>query len=80
MQGGRRGEKWLSRYLQRKGVSWRQVVSGSPFWYSAPFEAYNVRYLPMYLLLDRKGDLVAVDPRGDELDDAIERALALRSD
>jgi hypothetical protein len=51
------------------------VLSGSPYWYSEPFEEYDVRYLPLHLLLDSEGRIVAVNPRGEGLDAAIEEAL-----
>ncbi len=75
MKGGKKGKKWLTRYLERKQADWPQVLSGSPFWYSPPFEAYDVRYLPLHLLLDGNGRIVDVNPRGGQLDAAIERAL-----
>jgi hypothetical protein len=46
-------------------------------WYAGPFEAYDVGYLPLHVLLDRQGKIAAVnlDPRG-QLGPAIERLLA----
>jgi hypothetical protein len=38
-----------------------------------------VRYLPLHLLLDRGGRIVDVNPRGEQLDEAIERALIAKS-
>jgi hypothetical protein len=75
VKGGKKGRKRLARYLEDKGATWPQVLSESAYWYSAPFEAYDVRYLPLHLLLDRDGRVAAVDPRGERLDEAVERAL-----
>ena len=75
MEGGRKGRKWLNRYLEGKRATWSQALSGSPLWYSGPFEEYGVRYLPLYLLLGRDGRILEINPRGEELDRAIERAL-----
>jgi len=76
VQGGKKGRKWLTRYLDRQQATWPQALSGSPMWYSPPFEAYEVNYLPLHLLLDREGRIVEVNPRAEGLDDAVERALA----
>jgi hypothetical protein len=51
-------------------------MGGGPGWYRPPFEAYNVRYIPLYLLLDRNGKVVGANLRGAGLDRAIERELA----
>lgn len=75
MKGGNKGKKKLTRYLDGKRATWPQVLSGSPEWYSAPFEEYDVRYLPLHLLLDDSGRIVEVNPRGKKLDEAIARAL-----
>jgi len=45
-------------------------------WYTGAFEAYNVQYLPLHLLLDRTGRIVEVNPRGERLAHAVEEALA----
>ena len=71
-----KGRKRLTRYLDGKRATWPQVLSGSPRWYSPPFEPYDVRYLPMHLLLDREGNIVDVNPRGEALDEAVAQALA----
>lgn len=57
-------------------MTWPHVMGGGPGWYRPPFEAYNVRYIPLYLLLDRSGNVVGTDLRGAGLDRAIERELA----
>ncbi len=36
-------------------------------------------YLPLHLLLDREGRIVDINPRGEQLDEAIERALDAES-
>ena len=75
MKGGKSGRRWLTGYLEKKQATWPQAISGSPAWYSAPFEDYDVRYLPLHLLLDREGRIIEVNPRGERLDGAVERAL-----
>ena len=75
MKGGKKGRKWLSRYLDGKQATWPQALSGSAQWYSGAFEAYNVRYLPLHLLLGPDGRIIDVNPRGEQLDGSIERAL-----
>lgn len=76
MEGGETGRKWLRGYLERKEATWPQVLGSRPRWYAPPFEAYNVRFLPLYLLLDRDGKIAAVNPRGRALDRAVERELS----
>jgi len=75
VEGGKKGKKRLSRYLEGKQAEWPQVLTGSPYWYAEPFEAYDVRYLPLHLLLDGEGRIVEVNPRGERLDEAVARAL-----
>ncbi len=75
MEGGEDGKTWLTEYLERKKATWPQALSGSAEWYGPPFEAYNVRYLPLHILLDEEGRIVSVNPRGPLLDRAIEEAL-----
>lgn len=68
MEGGEKGERWLRKYKEKHRINWPTVPTGSPYWYDEPFEAYNVSYLPFYLLLDPERELIAVDPRGARLD------------
>lgn len=76
MQGGKNGRRRLAEYLERRQVNWPQAISGSPNWYSPPFAAYDVSYLPLQLLLDREGRILEVNPRGRGIVEAVERALA----
>jgi len=76
VEGGAKGRSRLAKYLERMRATWPQALSGSPSWYSGPFEAYKVTYLPLVLLLDRAGRIVEVNPRGPRLDRAVEQALA----
>jgi len=80
VEGGRKGRKWLNRYLEHKRATWPQALSGSPLWYSGPFEEYGVRYLPLHLLIGRDGRILEINPRGEELDRAIERALGAEAE
>jgi hypothetical protein len=70
--------EWLPNYLKDKGVEWTQVVAASDGgrWYPPPFDAYDVRYVPLYLLLDREGRIVSANPTRAALGPAIEEALA----
>ncbi len=78
--GPQRKDGWLSNYLKDKGATWTQVVAASDHggWYPPPFDAYDVRYVPLYLLLDREGRIVRVNPHRGDLPAAIEAALAAR--
>lgn len=73
MEGDEAGIEWLREFRDKHGIDWPTVATGSPAWYSEPFEAYNVGYLPFYLLLDRQGRVIDVDTRGPRLDRALAR-------
>jgi hypothetical protein len=67
------GKKWLREFLDEHRINWTTVFSNESYWFSEPFEEYNVRYLPFYLLLDENGEVVEADPRGARLDTLMAR-------
>ena len=75
VEGDEKGKQWLRDYAAKRGLTWPQAPSGS-LWYGPPFEEYSVRYLPFYLILDRKGKVVDADVRDrDKLEALIESLL-----
>ncbi len=71
----RRG--WLSNYVAGKGADWPQIIAVTERgWYPPPFDAYDVDYVPMYLLLDREGRILEVNPPVDDLGRVVERVLS----
>jgi peroxiredoxin len=62
----------LERFLNRESVPWAQSCDGLA-WESPLIRKLGVLSLPASFLLDRDGRIVARDPRGDALDEALER-------
>lgn len=76
VEGDEKGKRWLEDYAKKKNLTWPQVPSGQA-WYGEPFDEYNVRYLPFYLILDRQGKVVDADVREPKkLEALIEKLLA----
>ena len=75
VEGDEKGKRWLEDYAKKKNLTWPQVPSGQA-WYGEPFDEYDVRYLPFYLILDRHGKVVDADVRDREkLEALIEKLL-----
>ena len=72
VEGDDKGRRWLGEYARKKNLTWPQVPSGV-IWYGEPFDAYNVAYLPFYLILDREGKVVDAEVnKQEELEALIE--------
>ena len=78
MEDDEAGKKWLRKYLDEHEVTWPQITSGAA-WGGGISTPYEIHGLPLNLLFDREGKLVAVDIRGKKLDDAIARILDVSS-
>lgn len=66
-------DKWVSA-IQQDGLVWENHVSDLKYWNCEPAARYGVRAIPQTFLLDRKGVVVALNPR-DNLEDAITKVL-----
>lgn len=77
MRDGKAELERVRELLRREGADWPQALSLGNHWYNPPFEPYDVGYIPFSVLLDRGGRVIATDLRGDSLDRAVERALAV---
>ncbi|MEO1438624.1 MAG: TlpA family protein disulfide reductase, partial [Bacteroidota bacterium] len=56
-------------------LSWPYHVSDLKGWRCEPAQVYGVRSIPYTLLLDREGKIAAVNPRKDQLEEAIKANL-----
>lgn len=67
-------EKWLEA-IKKDGITWPQV-SDLKYWECEAARDYNVQGIPFTVLLDKEGKILAKNLRGDDLEKAIEKALA----
>jgi peroxiredoxin len=67
-------DKWLDA-IQKDGITWPQV-SDLKYWECEAARDYNVQGIPFTVLLDKDGKILAKNLRGEELEKAIEKALA----
>lgn len=66
-------QNWLDA-IEKDGLTWPQV-SDLKFWNSAVANLYAVRSIPQNFLLDPNGVIIAVNLRGDELTNTLEKLL-----
>ncbi len=67
-------ERW-EQAIEADKLSWPYHVSDLQFWQSAPARQYGVSAIPATFLLDRSGKIVAINPRGNDLETQIESLL-----
>lgn len=62
----RPGQKdaWVSA-IKQDGLVWDNHVSDLQFWNSAPAATYGVRSIPHTFLIDRNGNIAAINPRNN---------------
>lgn len=62
----RPGQKdaWVAA-IKQDGLVWDSHVSDLQFWNSAPAGVYGVRSIPSTFLIDRNGNIAAINPRTD---------------
>lgn len=62
----RPGQKdaWVAA-IQQDGLIWDNHVSDLQFWNCAPAQVYGVRAIPATFLVDRNGNIAAINPRND---------------
>ncbi len=66
-------EAWTTA-IQKDGLVWDNHVSDLQFWNSAPAATYGVRAIPATFLIDRNGNISAINPR-DNLEAALLKVL-----
>lgn len=62
-----RKDKWVEA-IKKDGLIWKNHGSDLQGWSSAPAQTYQVQAIPATFLLDKKGNVIAKDLRGDELE------------
>ena len=70
-------ERWVNA-IKKEGMTWPQV-SDLKQWDCQPAKQYGVTSIPATFLLDKEGKIIAKNLRGEELEKAIENALAGRA-
>jgi peroxiredoxin len=70
-------ERW-AQAIKQDGITWPQV-SDLKQWDCEPAKQYGVTSIPATFLLDKEGKIIAKNLRGEELEKAIENALAGKS-
>ncbi|MFK8055001.1 MAG: peroxiredoxin family protein [Saprospiraceae bacterium] len=66
--------RWVSA-IAKDQLKWPYHVSDLKKWNSLPAQTYGVRGIPKTFLIDREGNIAAVNPRGPALEPALERLL-----
>jgi peroxiredoxin len=67
-------ENWVEA-IQQDGITWPQV-SDLKYWECVAARLYNVQGIPFTVLVDKEGKILGKNLRGEELDKAVELALA----
>jgi hypothetical protein len=56
-------------------MPWPQIYDGK-YWQSALAQKYGVQAIPFSVLIGKDGKILAVNPRGEALEPAVQAALA----
>ena len=67
-------DKWVGA-IKDEGSTWPQV-SDLKYWECEAARAYNVQGIPFAVLIDKNGKIIDKNLRGEDLEKAIEKALA----
>ena len=65
----------LTSYIQDKKMTWAQYFDGKG-WQNKLSQKYGVESIPATYLLDRQGTIIGKDLRGEELEQAVAKAVA----
>ncbi len=66
-------DKWLAA-IEKDGLGWLHV-SDLKFWQSEVVPLYRIEGIPMTILIDKKGKIIAKNLRGKALEDKLEEVL-----
>jgi thiol-disulfide isomerase/thioredoxin len=61
------GEKWKQAIL-KDGLTWKNHVSDLKYWQSPVVQLYNFNSIPTNVLIDKNGNIIAKNLRGEELE------------
>jgi thiol-disulfide isomerase/thioredoxin len=70
-------EKKLQTFREEKKMTWQQFFDGKG-WSNKLAVKYGVQSIPATFLLDVEGKIIGSDLRGEDLEQAVEKALAQR--
>ena len=70
----RNAQGW-EQAIVKDGLEWEYHVSDLKYWQSGPANMCGVYSLPHTFLLDRKGKIAAINPRGPQLEEAVKKLL-----
>ncbi|MBA3705782.1 MAG: AhpC/TSA family protein [Bacteroidetes bacterium] len=67
-------DKWKMA-IQKDNLSWKNHVCDFKYWQSPVVGLYNFQGIPYNVLLDKKGNIIAKNLRGDELEKKLDEVL-----
>lgn len=67
-------DKWVAA-IQKDGLIWKNHVCDFMFWQSPVVQLYNFNGIPYNVLLDKKGNIIAKNLRGEELEKKLEEVF-----
>ena len=68
-------KKDWEKAIQKDKITWLQVNDPRGSWNAKTAADWNISVLPTSFLINKKGDVVAIDPEGKELEKAIKDLL-----
>jgi peroxiredoxin len=70
----RNAQSWEQAIL-KDGLAWEYHVSDLKYWQSAPAKMYGITSIPRTFLLDKDGKIVAINPQGAQLEQAVQQLI-----
>jgi peroxiredoxin len=70
-----REQSALEQFIKKNEMSWRQHFDGKA-WESPVAQKYGIDSIPATFLLDREGNIISKDLRGDALEAAVAKAIS----
>jgi thiol-disulfide isomerase/thioredoxin len=67
-------DKW-KQAIQKDGLIWKNHVSDLKYWQSPVVQLYNFNSIPTNVLIDKKGNIIAKNLRGEELEKKLAEIL-----
>jgi glutathione peroxidase-family protein len=68
-------KSWL-KAMQKDKITWMQI-NDPKGWYAEAAMKWNINAIPSSFLIDRNGNVVAIDPEKDELENKLRKLLGL---
>jgi thiol-disulfide isomerase/thioredoxin len=67
-------DKWMAA-IQKDNLTWKSHVCDFKYWQSPVVQLYNFTGIPYNVLLDKKGNIIAKNLRGEELEKKLEEVF-----